>query len=69
MNGFAAPKEDGNDCKQGGTNGVAGTSHGSPDAVIYHITKAFVTTMSFKCFTNAVKDYDSTVNGVTYNGQ
>ena len=69
MNGFATPQEDGNDCEQGGTYGVAGTSHGSPNAVIYHVTKAFVTTVSFKCFTNTVKDYDSTVDRVTYYGQ
>ena len=69
MNGFATPQEDGNDCEQGSTYGVAGTSHSRPNAVIYHITKAFVTTMSFQRFTNTVKDYDSTVNGITYNGQ
>ena len=69
MNGFATPQEDGNDCEQGSTYGVAGTSHSSPNAVIYHVTKAFVTTVSFKCFTNTVKDYDSTVDRVTYYGQ
>ena len=69
MNGFTTPQEDGNDCEQGSTYGVAGTSHSRPNAVIYHVTKAFVTTVSFKCFTNTVEDYDGTVNGVTYNGQ
>ena len=56
VNGFATPQEDGNDCEQGGTYGVAGTSHGSPDAVIYHVTKAFVTTVGFKRFTKSIKN-------------
>ena len=69
MNSLATPKEDGDNSKQGGTYGVDTTGHGLPDRIINHISESFVTTTSFQVLTNTVKDYDSTINGVTNNGQ
>ena len=65
-NSFTTEEEDGNNSEQGGTHSVNAATHGLPNAVIYHLAQGFTTTMNLEVFTNAVKDYDGTVDGIAY---
>ena len=68
-NSLATEKEDGNNRKQGGTNSINAAAHGLPNAVINHGAETFATTMNLQILADAVKDYDGTIDGITYYGQ